>query len=117
MSITVEVEGHSVIVDVPDNSVTVDLIGAPGPAGPVGPAGPAGPPGAGGLDQATADARYVNIDGDTLTGPLLAAGDPTAPLGVATKQYADGRWTRWTGSQAAYDAIPVKDPATLYVIV
>jgi hypothetical protein len=26
----------------------------------------------GGLDQATADARYVNVTGDTLTGPLIA---------------------------------------------
>ncbi len=28
--------------------------------------------GGGGLDQATADGRYVNITGDTLTGPLIA---------------------------------------------
>ena len=43
----------------------------------------------GGLDQPTADALYVNITGDTLTGPLVLAADPTIPLHAATKQYAD----------------------------
>ena len=26
-------------------------------------------------------------------------------------------WRKWVGSQAEYDAIPTKDPGTLYVIV
>jgi len=26
-------------------------------------------------------------------------------------------WRAWTGSQAAYDALPTKDPNTLFVIV
>ena len=29
----------------------------------------------------------------------------------------DGEWHRWTGTQAAYDAIAVKDPDTLYVVI
>lgn len=34
---------------------------------------------------------FVAKAGDTLTGPLIAAADPTALLGVATKQYVDIR--------------------------
>ena len=37
----------------------------------VGPPGPPGPPGTGGLDEATADARYVNVSGDFMDGALL----------------------------------------------
>jgi hypothetical protein len=32
---------------------------------------------------------FVQIVGDTMIGPLILAGDPTAPLGTATKQYVD----------------------------
>jgi len=31
----------------------------------------------------------LNISGGTMTGPLILSGDPTAPLGAVTKQYAD----------------------------
>jgi len=31
----------------------------------------------------------VDISGDTMTGPLILAADPTVPLGAATKQYID----------------------------
>lgn len=34
-------------------------------------------------------AGAIRRSGDSLTGPLLLAGDPTAPLGAATKQYVD----------------------------
>lgn len=47
--------------------ITVEVVGAPGPPGPPGPPGTGG---GGGLDQATADARYVNITGDDMTGDL-----------------------------------------------
>src|SRR5262245_28222516 len=36
-------------------------------------------------------ATYVNVSGDTMTGPLILAADPTDPLGAATKQYAVAR--------------------------
>jgi hypothetical protein len=39
--------------------------GATGPAGPAGPQGPAGS----GMDQAAADARYLQLTGGTITGP------------------------------------------------
>lgn len=57
-------------------------------AGKVGPPGPPGPPGS--------------------PGP---AGSQGAPGSDGT----DAQWTQIT--QAAYDALPVKDPNTLYVIV
>src|SRR3954470_6206332 len=42
-----------------------------------------------GLDQATADARYVNIAGDTMTAALVLPGNPAAALEAAPKQYVD----------------------------
>ena len=38
-----------------------------------------------------ADNAFVNVAGDTMTGPLVLNADPTAPLQAATKQYADGK--------------------------
>lgn len=142
--------------------------GAQGPAGPAGPldiltdvtapaSTPAGKvlgttapgqwgaidPPAGGLSQVQADARYVNLDGDTMTGalvvPSIGNGDNDLTLtsslnanghtfyGVAeprnadhaaTKGYVDSRGGTevWEGTRAQYDAIASKDPAVLYVI-
>lgn len=49
-----------------------------------------------------ADSTYVNVGGDTMTGPLVLAADPAAPLQAATKQYVDTNYitpaagdTRW----------------------
>ncbi|WP_434615416.1 beta strand repeat-containing protein [Azospirillum sp. B2RO_4] len=36
-----------------------------------------------------ADARYLQLIGGTLTGPLTLAGDPAGPLQAATQQYVD----------------------------
>jgi hypothetical protein len=36
------------------------------------------PPDTAGIDQATADLRYVNVDGDTMTGNLIHGGNPNA---------------------------------------
>jgi hypothetical protein len=35
--------------------------------------------------------NYVKTTGDTMTGPLVLNADPAAPLGAATKQYADSK--------------------------
>ena len=48
------------------------------------------PPGTG-LTQATADPLYINVGGDTMTGPLVLPADPTLPLQATTKQYVDNR--------------------------
>lgn len=39
--------------------------------------------------RAAADAKYVDTAGDTLTGTLVLAGNPTNPLDAVPKQYAD----------------------------
>lgn len=42
-----------------------------------------------GYSMADADARFVNVSGDTMGGVLILAGAPTQPLHAATKQYVD----------------------------
>jgi hypothetical protein len=79
---------------------TVGPTGPAGPTGPIGPQGVPGPPGTGAYVEAPTDGGTysrqnagwvlsVNHAGDTMTGPLILAADPTAPLQAATKQYAD----------------------------
>jgi hypothetical protein len=63
----------------------------------VGPLGAGG--GGGGLDQATADGRYVNIDGDTMTGALNINGTlnmtaaPGTSRSVVLQTNGSTRWT------------------------
>ena len=45
--------------------------------------------GGGGIDQATADFRYVNVTGDVMSGFLSLHADPTDALHAATKAYVD----------------------------
>jgi hypothetical protein len=42
-----------------------------------------------GYSMTDADARFVNVTGDTMTGPLTLPGDPTNDLHAATKKYVD----------------------------
>lgn len=44
----------------------------------------------GGINQTTADARYLRLIGGVMTGPLVLTGDPTQSLEAATKQFVDG---------------------------
>lgn len=91
-------------------------------------------------DQGGGD-LYVDIAGDTMTGPLTVqadlftnylrstygaemggytvtgVGDPVNPTDAANRKYTDTKWGAWTGLQEEYDAIPVKDEGTLYIIV
>lgn len=57
------------------------------------------------------------MDAGELTGPPGPTGPagPPGPTGPAGPQGAQGVWVQMT--QAAYDALPVKDPNTLYVII
>lgn len=75
--------------------VEVALIRAPDP----GPQGPQGPPGPAGVDGATGPPGTVGAQGPQ--GPQGPPGDP-APMVLMT--------------QAEYDALAVKDPATVYVV-
>lgn len=42
-----------------------------------------------GISQDEADARYLQLAGGTMTGPLTLSGAPTSDLQAATKQYVD----------------------------
>jgi hypothetical protein len=55
------------------------------------------------LDLEFADARFVNVDGDTLTGPLLLAADPVEALEASTKQYVDALATKLAESTFVFD--------------
>lgn len=45
------------------------------------------------FDETYGDGRYVNLAGDTLTGALILAADPTQALEATTKQYTDAAVT------------------------
>ena len=108
-----------VVVDPGSDTVVVDVVaddapeiidiatGPPGPPGPPGPTGPAGPPGPAG--PAGADSTVPGP-----AGPPGADSTVPGPTGPAGPQGEPGTVIL---TQAAYDALPVKDPDTLYVIV
>lgn len=56
------------------------------------------------LDLTYADGRYINTAGDTMTGDLTLAGDPTTNLMAATKQYVDSVRSALEGSTFVYDS-------------
>lgn len=47
------------------------------------------------------DATYVNVAGDTMTGTLTLAGNPSTNLEAAPKQYVDAETTRASGVEGA----------------
>ncbi|MGE5552818.1 MAG: hypothetical protein ACM3XZ_02705 [Betaproteobacteria bacterium] len=51
----------------------------------------------------------VNKAGDTMTGPLTLAGDPTAALHAATKQYVDGSIEHGSNANGEYIKYPNGD--------
>lgn len=55
------------------------------------------------LDTDFADARYINVAGDTMTGPLALAADPANALEAATKQYVDALAAKLAASTFVYD--------------
>lgn len=44
-----------------------------------------------GISQDDADARYLQLSGGTMTGPLTLSGAPTSDLQAATKKYVDDK--------------------------
>lgn len=56
------------------------------------------------LDLTYADGRYLNTDGDTMTGLLTLSADPTNALHAATKQYVDAVKTALEGSTFVFDS-------------
>lgn len=55
------------------------------------------------------DATYVNVSGDTMTGPLTLNGAPSNALHAATKQYVDDLFA--TGGIAPFAAVRLKTTA------
>jgi hypothetical protein len=74
-SVDVVVEDLIVSISVENPVISVFTSGPPGPPGPAG--GGEG----GGMDQATADARYVNVTGDAMSGDLLVVDDNQIRIG------------------------------------
>jgi hypothetical protein len=65
------------------------------------------------LDLTYADARYINVTGDTMTGSLTLSGDPTSALHAAPKQYVDALSTRVDGFTFVYNG---SSSATTHVV-
>jgi hypothetical protein len=98
--------------------------GATGPIGPAGIQGPPGPQGGSGPQGATGNVGATGAQGPIgatgPAGPTGAKGDvgatgQTGPQGVAGPPGPQGAWVQLT--QAQYDALAVKDPTVLYVII
>lgn len=79
----------------------------PGPQGPQGAQGPAGPAGEDGDDGVVEIYEQPGEPVAASVGALWVDTDAPVPSG--------GGWVQMT--QAEYDALPVKDPAILYVII
>lgn len=63
-----------------------------------------------GLTQHVADGRYLSLEGGTLTGALVLAGNPSHPLHAATREYVDagGSGGTYTHTQST--------PATVWAV-
>lgn len=67
------------------------------------------------FDTAFNDARYAQLAGATMTGNLVLAGDPTAALQAATKQYVDNNFLPLTGGTLTGALTGTTITATRYV--
>lgn len=56
------------------------------------------------ISQTVADGRYVNLDGDTMTGPLILVRDPLLALEAATMKYVDDKVLAAGGGISQADA-------------
>lgn len=52
-----------------------------------------------------------------ISGPPGQQGPPGSTPDLTPYALKGQTWASWTGTQAEYDAIPVKDPGTMYVVV
>lgn len=56
------------------------------------------------ITQSVADGRYVNLDGDTMTGPLILVRDPLLTMEAATMKYVDDKVLAAGGGISQADA-------------
>jgi hypothetical protein len=86
-----------VVTDFEVETIQVPEQGPPGPPGPMGPAGPSGIPTDAPIDGGTYGrfngnwTHVLPLAGSTMTGPIVLAADPTAPMQAATKEYVDNQ--------------------------
>jgi hypothetical protein len=93
-----------------DSTITVEM-----PSVEFGVPGLPGPPGEDGMDGMDGAPGPAGTDGaDGADGAPGPKGDP-GPPGPEGPAGADAEWVQMT--QAEYDALPIKDPNTLYVVV
>jgi hypothetical protein len=64
----------------------------------------------GGANQSATDALYVNVDGDTMTGPLTVAGDAVAPLEAVAYRQLDGLIVKPAAASLAGPTTPIPLP-------
>ena len=63
------------------------------------------------VNKGYADNRYVDVAGDTMTGPLTLNADPSSNLHAATKQYVDNNFVDETGdTMTGALTLPATDP-------
>ena len=63
------------------------------------------------VNKGYADNRYVDVAGDTMTGPLTLNADPSSNLHAATKQYVDNNFVDETGdTMTGALTLPSSDP-------
>jgi len=87
--------------------------GLQGPEGPEGPAGPQGDPGPEGPQGPAGEVpagTYLELAGGTMTGDIILASDPDAPMEPATKQYVDGLMEEAGVPHIIDEAEPVDPP-------
>jgi hypothetical protein len=115
--------------------VQTPIVGEQGPQGVQGPQGPQGPQGATGPQGAQGPMGTLDDDLNAIaamTTTTYGRGFLDRPDSAAARLYmqaafsgdldnvfaiAMSKWTRWSGSQAEYNALPVKDVNTLYVVI
>jgi hypothetical protein len=69
--------------------------GLTGPQGPQGETGPPGLPGGGGITEAEADARYLQLRGGTLLGPLTLDRMPQADMEAVPRRFVTEAQTQY----------------------
>jgi hypothetical protein len=85
------------------------LQGPEGPEGPAGPEGPTGPEGPQGPAGEVPAGTYLELAGGTMTGDIVLAADPDAPMEPATKQYVDALMDQ-AGTPHIIDELEPPDP-------
>lgn len=80
----------------------------------------------GGITQEEADARYLQLSGGTLTGPLVLSGNPTVDAQAANKAYVDSKspkaipisipTTGWTDNKQTFTVTGIPSDPTTYEV-